>query len=335
MAAQEQMSGVDRAAILMLSLGEQDASQIMRKLEPMEVQNVTTAMSALATVTSDKLEVVVAEFAERITEGGNDLFGTNEYISQVLHQALGEKKARSMMNRIMLEQNPKGLETLRWMEPKAVANILKDEHPQICAIVVLSIEPEQAALILKLLPEDKQPEIMMRVASMDVVNPAALNELDELMRIQLAEDIPPNDSKVDGVRSAAQILNFLDTDSEARILEQISDADDGMGDSIRDQMFIFENLMSLEDRDMQRLLREIETEALVVSLKGAEEAVRERFFKNMSKRAAELLRDDIDMRGPVKLSEVEGSQKEILTIAARLAEEGEINMGGKGDEEYV
>ncbi|MCB1693096.1 MAG: flagellar motor switch protein FliG [Pseudomonadales bacterium] len=332
----EAMSGAERAAVFLLGLGEEAAAAVLRHLDPKEVQNVGAAMTTLSSVSNEKIASVVDELNESIKSSQGQISGNEDYVKRVLHDALGEQKARSMLGRILTAQNPKGLETLKWMEPKAVANLLKDEHPQICAIVMMSLDPDQSAQILALLPEEKRAEVVVRVAELDTVNPGALEELDELMRNQLTERTRAPSSKVDGIRTAAQILNFMNTDTEAAILEQISEVNESLTESIRDQMFIFENLMALEDKDMQRLLREVETETLVLSLKGTEESLRVKFFSNMSKRAAELLKEDIEMRGPVKLSDVETAQKEMLTIAARLSDDGEISLGRQGgDEEYV
>ncbi|XOV88294.1 MAG: flagellar motor switch protein FliG [Pseudomonadota bacterium] len=330
-----EMSGAERAAIFLLGLGEESAAAVLRHLDPREVQNVGEAMTRLASVSADKLASVVGELTDSLQRSAGTIAGTEDYMRRVLHDALGEDKARNMLGRILQSQSPKGLESLKWMEPRAVANILREEHPQICAIVLMSLDADQSAQILALLPAEKRPEIVMRVAGLDMVNQSALDELDELMKNQLAAHRAPPPSRVDGIRAAAQILNHLNSDAETLILEDIESADEAMSEAIREQMFIFENLVMLSDKDMQRLLREVETETLVISLKGAEDAVRQRFLGNMSKRAAELLKEDIDMRGPVKLSDVESCHKEMLAIAARLADDGEISLGKDGDEEYV
>ncbi len=331
----EQMSGTERAAVFLLSLGEEAAAAVLRQLDPMEVQNVGEAMTTLSTVSTDKIASVVGEFTETIRSGSAGLTGSEDYIKRVLHDALGEEKAKSMLGRILQAQNPQGLEALKWMEAGAVAALIRDEHPQICAIVLLSLEGEHAAQVLKVLPEEKRPEIMMRVANLNSINPGALDELNDMMQKQLAESTFTSNSQVDGVRTAANILNFLGSDMEAAILDSIQESDEQMCEHIRERMFIFENLLALSDREMQRLLREVETESLVLALKGSEENMRNKFYNNMSRRAADMLKEDIEIRGPVKLSEVEGAQKEILNTAARLADEGEISFGDKGDEEYV
>jgi len=334
MVDEQQISGVERAAIFLLSLGEDSAASILRHLDPMEVQNVGEAMAGLNAVSTEKVTQVVGDFTRTLMSGSQAISGTDEYIKRMLYQALGEDKAKSMLGRI-LQSETRGLEAMKWMEAKAVAQILKDEHPQICAIVLLSLESEHSAEVLKLLPSAKRPEIMMRVASLDAINPDALDELDEMMQKQLVDTANSSRSNVDGVRIAAQILNHMDSNAENEIMESIEGLDKDMSLEIRDKMFIFENLAMLDNKDMQRLLRETETDYLVLSLKAAEEGLRDKFYNNMSRRAADMLREDIQLLGPVKLSEVETAQKEILNVAARLAAEGDIAFGHKSDDEYV
>ncbi len=334
MVDEQQISGVERAAIFLLSLGEDSAASILRHLDPMEVQNVGEAMAGLNAVSTEKVTQVVGDFTRTLMSGSQAISGTDEYIKRMLYQALGEDKAKSMLGRI-LQSETRGLEAMKWMEAKAVAQILKDEHPQICAIVLLSLESEHSAEVLKLLPSAKRPEIMMRVASLDAINPDALDELDEMMQKQLVDTANSSRSNVDGVRIAAQILNHMDSNAENEIMESIEGLDKDMSLEIRDKMFIFENLAMLDNKDMQRLLRETETDHLVLSLKAAEEGLRDKFYNNMSRRAADMLREDIQLLGPVKLSEVETAQKEILNVAARLAAEGDIALGHKSEDEYV
>ncbi len=330
------MSGAERAAVLLLGLGEEAAAAVLKHLNPMEVQNVGEALSSVSTVSSDKLATVVGEFTETVQQGGKDLIGSEEYVRKVLYSALGEDKAKSMLGRILQANNPSGLEALKWMESDRVASLIRDEHPQICAVVLMSLEGEHAAEVLQLLPPEKRPEIMIRVANLDTINPNALDELNDMMQKQLAEKSYSSSSRIDGIRTAAGILNFVNSDAEEMMMTAIEETDEDLCEKIREKMIIFDNLMSLNDKDMQRMLREIETESLVLALKGAEENLRNRFFSNMSRRAAEMLQEDIEIRGPVRLSEVEHAQKEILNLAARLADEGEVSFGkAGGEEEYV
>ncbi len=336
MADAQAMSGAERAAVLLLGLGEDAAASVLQHLNPMEVQNVGEAMSAVTSVSSDKLASVVGEFTETLAEGHNDVIGGEDFVRKLLYSALPEDKARSMLSRILQANNPEGLEALKWMESGAVAALIKDEHPQICAVVLMSLEGEHAAEVLELLPESKRPEILIRVANLEAINPSALEELNEMMQKQLAESSFQSDSRIDGIRTAASILNYVASASEDHIMGAIAEADEDLCDQIREKMIIFDNLLALSDKDMQRMLREIETESLVLALKGAEDNLKSRFLSNMSRRAAEMLEEDIEVRGPVRLSEVENAQKEILNLAARLADEGEVSFGNKGaEEEYV
>lgn len=336
MADAQALSGAERAAVFLLGLGEEAAAAVLQHLNPKEVQNVGEAMSSVDSVSSEKLATVVGEFTETLASGGSDIIGGEEYVRKLLYSALPEDKAKSMLSRILQANNPSGLEALKWMESGAVAQLIKDEHPQICAVVLMSLEGEHAADVLQMLPEHKRAEVLIRVANLDSINPSALDELNEMMQKQLAESNFQSESQIDGVRTAASILNYLGSAVEESVLSAIEEADEDLCDQIREKMIIFDNLISLSDKDMQRMLREIETESLVLALKGAEDNMKNRFFSNMSRRAAEMLQEDIEIRGPVRLSEVENAQKEILNLAARLADEGEVSFGKQGEEdEYV
>lgn len=327
------LSGPERAAILMMSLGDDAAAAIMKHLGPKEVQSVGESMASLKNVTREMVNHVVSEFATTLstqTSLGSD---TENYLKSVLTKALGEDKAASLIDRILLGRSSKGLESLKWMEPRSVADILRMEHPQIIAIVLSYLEPDQSAGVLQLLPENTRTDIMMRVASLDGVQPSALAELDEILEKQFeSEGSSMRSSSVGGTRTAANILNMMDATIEAEIMEQMKEADEELGSQIEDLMFVFENLKEVDDRGIQTMLREIASETLIMALKGADEELREKIFKNMSKRAAEMLRDDLEARGPVKVSDVEEAQKEILSVARRMADAGEISLGGGGDD---
>ena len=246
-----------------------------------------------------------------------------------------EDKAGSVIDRILMGHDSKGLETLKWMEPRSVAELIRLEHPQIIAIILSYLEADNSAEIFTALPENMQTDIMMRISTLDGVQPSALNELDEMLEKQFAGGSDSlKSSGMGGLKTAANMLNFVDTTAENRLMEGIKEVDEELGQSIQDLMFVFDNLADVEDRGIQSLLREISSENLIVALKGADSVVSEKILKNMSKRAAEMLRDDLEAKGPVRLSEVEAAQKEILSIARRMAESGEISLGGSGDE-YV
>jgi flagellar motor switch protein FliG len=328
-------TGAERAAVFLMSLGEDAAAEVLRHMGPKEVQRLGTAMAMLANVSKSEVSKVLEEFNTAVEEQTALGVGTDEYIRKVLTSALGEDKAGGLINRILLGRNSKGLEALKWMEPRAVAEIIRLEHPQIIAIVLSYLDADHAAEVLTFLPERTQPDIIMRIATLDGIQPNALQELDDILERQFAGTNNVKASTVGGVKSAANILNFMEPSKEAALVEHIREADEDLSQEIQDLMFVFDNLVEVDDRGIQALLREISTESLVLALKAADEPLKEKVFKNMSKRAAEMLRDDLEAKGPVRLSEVESAQKEILTIARRMAETGEIVLGGKGAEEYV
>ena len=332
---ESKLEGAQRAAVFLLSLGEEAAAEVLRHMEPREVQDVGKAMTELTTISNEDLESVVGEFTEVIFSGnavGTDPLG---YVKKTLNQALGETKGNRMVNRILKGQDSKGMDALKWMDADSVALILKHEHPQICAIVLSSLESDHAAEVLSQLPRDRLPDIMMRIASLETIHPAALQELDEIIQRKVIEAVPTPPSKVEGIKIAANILGYVDSTVEAEVLDRIEEADEPMSSSIRDLLFVFDNLLTVTDRHMQRLLQEVGQDKLVIALKGASEAMRDKITSNMSSRASEMLLEDLELKGPVRLKEVEDIQKEILQIALNLAADGEIAIGGKGGDEYV
>ncbi|MDX1250744.1 MAG: flagellar motor switch protein FliG [Gammaproteobacteria bacterium] len=334
--AQKELSGSERAAILLMSLGEKDAAEILKHMGPKEVQKLGQTMAGLTNVTKEQVGVVLSELIITV-EGQTSLgIGSEDYIRKVLNQALGEDKARGVLDRILLGRNTKGLEALKWMDPKAVAEIIRMEHPQIIAIVLSYLDGDQSAQVLLQMPERMQSDLLMRIASLDGIQPAALRELDDIMERQFAGNSGNvKSASVGGVKTAANILNFIDSSREVKIMENIKDVDANLGQKIEDLMFVFADLVDIDDRGIQALLREVSSESLLLALKGADQEFKDKVFKNMSKRAAEMLRDDLEAKGPVRLSEVEAAQKEILAIARRMSESGEIMLGGKGGEEFV
>lgn len=329
------IDGVKRAAILLMSLGEESASKVLTHMEPKEVQLVGTAMAELSNVSKDQVTHVLDDFCSLIDKQTGLGLGSDEYIRSVLINALGEDKAGGMIDRILQGANTKGLETLKWMEPRSVAEIIRLEHPQIIAIVLSYLESDQAAEVLTCFPDRVRVDVLMRIATIDGIQPVALTELNDIMEKQFAGNTNVKTSSVGGIKTAANILNFLDSTMEGEIMDNVKEIDGDLGQNIQDLMFVFDNLLEISDRDIQTILREISSESLVVALKGAEEALKEKIFNNMSKRAAEMLRDDLEAKGPVKVSDVETAQKEILSIARRLAESGDISLGASGSEEYV
>lgn len=329
----KKLTGPERSAILLMTLGEQEASEILKHMGPKEVQKVGEAMAKLENVNREVVDQVLEEFINLVDEQTELGVGNEDYLRKVLVSALGEDKAGSVIDRILMGHNAKGLETLKWMEPRAVADLIRLEHPQIIAITLSYLEADQSAEVLSALPENMRADVLMRIAMLDGIQPSALNELDDMLEKQFSGNTDAiKSSGVGGIKTAANIMNFMETSVEASLMDEVKTQDEELGQNIQDLMFVFDNLVDVDDRGIQALLREVSSENLVVALKGAEEDVQEKILKNMSKRAAEMLRDDLEVKGPVRVSEVEEAQKEILAIARRMAESGEISLGGGGDE---
>lgn len=326
------IGGVDRAAILLLALGEKDAAELLRHMGPKEVQDVGMAMAKLTDVSTDQMESVMRHFVSTLEKQTALGLGSDEYIRNMLTNALGDEKAGGVIDRILLGRNSKGLEQLKWMDPRAIAEFIRFEHPQIMAIVLSFLESDQAAQVLSQFSERVRTDVVMRIATLDGIQPSALKELDEILERQFSGATNVKSSTLGGVKTAANILNLLDGTIESKLMEEILDADGDLGQEIQDNMFVFDNLIDVDDRGIQTLLREVSSEQLLLALRGADEGLKEKIFKNMSKRAAEMLKDDLEAAAPARLSDVEGAQKEILTVARRLADSGEINLGGGGEE---
>ena len=329
------LSKLDKAAIFLLSLGESDAAAILKHMGPKEVQRVGSAMAGLRTVQRDQVQEVMGDFIEVVGEQTGLGVGADSYIRTMLTQALGEDKANSLVDRILLGGSTSGLDSLKWMEPRAVADVIRYEHPQIQAIVVAYLDPDMAAEVVGYFDHKVRLDILLRVAALNTVQPSALKELNEILEKQFAGNSNTSRASMGGVKRTADIMNFLESSAESQLIESIREIDEDLSSKIEDLMFVFDNLADVDDRGIQALLREVSSDVLVLALKGADEAIKEKVFKNMSKRAAELLRDDLEAKGPVRVSDVETAQKEILTIARRMAEAGEIVLGGKGGEEMV
>ncbi len=325
-------TGPERAAILLMSLGESEAAQVLKHLGAKDVQKVGQAMASLGSVTRERVAAVVERFVGELENQTSLGVGADDYVRRVLVGALGEDKASGLIDRILLGRNSKGLEALKWMETRAVADLVRNEHPQIVAIVLAYLDADQAADVLAQLPERMRSDVLMRIARLDGIQPAALRELDEIMEKQFSGAGNIKSSSVGGVKVAANILNLMDTSMETAIIGTISESDADLGTRIQDLMFVFDDLADVDDRGLQALLREASGEMLCVALKGADPRVRDKFTKNMSKRAAEMLLEDMEAKGPVRLADVEAAQKDILSTARRLAEAGEIVLGGKGED---
>ncbi|SHG42979.1 flagellar motor switch protein FliG [Hydrocarboniphaga daqingensis] len=326
------ISGPERAAILLMSLGEGEAAQVLKHMGAKDVQRVGQAMASLANVSRERVDHVVTRFVTELDTQTSIGVGSDDYVRRVLVGALGEDKAGSLIDRILLGRNSKGLEALKWMETRAVADLVRNEHPQIVAIVLAYLDSDQAAEVLSLLPERMKSDVLMRIARLDGIQPAALRELDEIMEKQFSGGTNLKSSSVGGIKVAANILNLMDSTVESAILDRINEIDTDLSQRIQDLMFVFDDLGDVDDRGIQALMREVNGDLLTMALKGADSRVKDKVLKNMSKRAADMLVEDMAAKGPVRLADVEAAQKEILLIARRLSESGEIQLGGKGDD---
>jgi flagellar motor switch protein FliG len=329
------LEGVDKAAILLLSLTEDDAAQILKHLEPKQVQKLGQAMAQIDDMTQSKITAVHKHFIEEIQNYSTIGFQSTDFVKRALTSALGEDKAANLIDQILMGTGAKGLDSLKWMDSKQVASIIRNEHPQIQTIVMSYLDAEQSAEILSQFPEKVRLDLMMRVANLEEVQPAALQELNEIMEKQFAGQAGTQAAKMGGLKSAADIMNYLDTNIEGQLMDAIREQDEEMSQQIQDLMFVFDNLADVDDRAIQAILREVQQDALLKAIKGAEAELKDKITKNMSKRAAEMLIDDLEAMGPVRISEVETAQKEILSVARRLADAGEIMLGGGGGDEFL
>jgi flagellar motor switch protein FliG len=327
--------GLEDAAILLMTLGEEEAAEVFKHLTPREVQRLGEAIARMKSVPRERCEAVLARFEAESADQGVLLPDTDGYVRSVLRRALGDDKADMLLDRILAGNDNSGIESLKWLDPASVAELLRNEHPQIVAAIVVHLDADQAADVLRQMGERQRNEVMVRVATLDGIQPAALKDLNEVLSRLLAGGERGRKSRLGGVKAAAEILNLLGGAAETSVLDFVREADHELAQHIMDNMFTFDDLVGLDDKGIQALLREVQTESLVVALKGAGPELRERILKNMSTRAAEALREDLESRGPVRLSEVEAEQKEMLKTVRRLADEGQIVLGGSGDEQFV
>ncbi|MDQ9170819.1 flagellar motor switch protein FliG [Oxalobacteraceae bacterium R-40] len=328
-------AGLSKGAILMLALGEDEAAEVMKYLGPREVQKLGAAMSSMRSVGSEQLEAVLEEFRTQTEQNTSLGVDSDEYIRSVLTKALGDDKASSLLNRILGQRDASGIESLKWMDAEMVADLIRNEHPQIIATILVHLERYHACEVLDFFTERLRNDVMLRIATLDGVQPSALRELNEVLTKLLSGNENLKKKPMGGVRAAAEILNFMKGENETSVMENLKSYDGEMAQEIMDEMFIFDNILDIEDRGIQIILREVQSDSLIIALKGASEELREKIFKNMSQRAAEAMREDLESKGPVRLSEVEAQQKEILQIVRRLADEGQIMLGAKGEDSYI
>jgi len=327
------LKNIEQAAVVLMALGESHAAEILRHLQPHELHKIGVAMANMTNVSRHQISEIIQSFNEDVQNQSSLTVDSENFIRGVLNRALGREKAKGILEHIFDTDGKSGVDSLKWMDASAIAGGLREEHPQVVALVLSSLQTDQAAQVVALLPAALRDEALLRVAILDEVPSGALEELNELIEKQVMRNInAAATSKIGGAKRAAEILGRLDASVEGEILDKIKEIDADLGSRIEDMMVVFENLLGVSDRDIQTLLREVSSETLLVALRGADEGVRNKILGNMSKRAAELLRDDLEAMAPVKLSDVETAQKEIMSSAKRLAEAGEITLSSKGDQ---
>ncbi len=327
--------GIRKCAILLMSIGEDAAAEVIRYMGPKEVQKVSKAMASLENVTREEIQIALQELLSEAEERTTVGMAADGYIRSLLTKALGDDKAASLLDRILQGGDTSGIESLKWMDAQSAAEMIKNEHPQIIAAILVHLEYDQASEILAHFVERLRNDVMLRIATLDSIQPHALHELNDVLNSLLAGGEHIRKSSMGGIKTAAEILNFMGGAVEGGIINSIKEFDADLAQKIQDEMFVFEDVINVDDRGIQLLLREVQSESLIVALKGASPELREKIFKNMSQRAAEMLRDDLEAKGPVRLAEVEAEQKEILKVVRRLADEGQIVLGGKGDDGFV
>ena len=327
--------GLERSAILLMTLGEESAAEVFKHLSPKEVQKIGETMTRLRTVPRQRVGQVLEQFQSDAGSNGSLVADTDQYVKAVLHRALGEEKAGLLIDRIVQGTDTTGIESLKWMDAESVAELLRSEHPQIVASVLVHLERDHASEILQRLEGRARSDVLHRVATLDGIQPNALRELNEVLSRVLAGTDRLRKAALGGPKIAAEMLNGLGSAIENEVLDAVREHDEELAQSIQDQMFTFDDVVRLDDRAVQSVLREVANDALVIALKGASPEIREKFLKNMSQRAGEALREDLESRGPVRVSDVEAQQKEILKTVRRLAEEGQISIGGGGEDAFI
>jgi flagellar motor switch protein FliG len=327
--------GIEDAAILLMSLGEEEAAEVFKHLAPKEVQRLGETITRMKTITRERVDGVLDKFTAMASDQSLLVPDNDEYIKAVLRKALGDDKANLLIDRILQNTDSSGIESLKWMDAGSVAELLRNEHPQIVAAILVHLDHDQASSVLKVFPERQRNEVLVRIATLDGIQPSALKDLNDVMSKVLAGGDKLRKASLGGVKPAAEIINLMGASVETAVLDYIREADNELAQKIMDNMFTFDDLEKVDDKGIQALLKEVQSESLVIALKGATPEMREKVFRNMSTRAAETLREDLESRGPVRVSEVESEQKEMLKIVRRLADEGLVVLGGDGDDDYL
>jgi flagellar motor switch protein FliG len=327
--------GLQDSAILLMSLGEEEAAEVFKHLTPKEVQRLGETIAKMKVIPRERVETVLDRFATDASDQSMLVNDTDEYVKSVLRKALGEDKANLLIDRILQGGDVSGIESLKWMDPGSVAELLRNEHPQIIAAILVHLDYDQSSDVLKHFVERQRHEVMIRIATLDGIQPSALKDLNDVLSKVLAGGDKLRKASLGGVKTAAEIINMMGSTLEAPLLDYIRQSDPELAQKIMDNMFVFDDLLKIDDRGIQTMLKEVQTESLIIALKGATPELREKIFSNMSTRAAETLREDLESRGPVRLSEVEAEQKELLKIVRRLADEGQVVLAIGGDDGFI
>jgi flagellar motor switch protein FliG len=327
--------GIHDAAIFLMSLGEEEAAEVFKHLSPKEVQKLGETIAKTRAVSHERVDQVMQKFTSAAASQSLLVSDTDNYVRAVLKRALGDDKAALLIDRILQGGDVSGIESLKWMDPLSIAELLRNEHPQIVAAILVHLEADQTAAVLKNFTERTRNEVMLRVATLEGIQPTALKDLNEVLFKVLAGGDKIRKTSMGGVKTAAEIINMMGTQIESSVIESIREFDAELAQKIMDKMFVFEDLLKLDPKSVQMVLKEVSSDSLVVALKGSTNELRDLVLSNMSTRAAEALREDLESRGPIRLSEVENQQKEILKIVRRLSDEGQIVIGGGEDESFV
>ena len=332
----EEISGEQKVAILLMSIGEESAAEILRHMEPRDLHRIGMAMVGVRNVDRALVSSVVSSFNDEVGMSTSMGVESEGYIKEVLVRALGHEKAKKVMDDILTGESTAGMDSLKWMDTSAIALALEEEHPQLVALVLSYLDADQAGEVLGKLPSEMAYDATMRVATLEGIPAGALSELNELIEGHVLSNVSASTkSKIGGPRRAAELLGKLESEREEAILGRIKETDEELGGSIEDLMLVFEHLLRVDDRGVQTLLREISSETLMVALRGAGEDVQEKIMRNLSRRAATLLRDDMEVMSPVRIADVEAAQREIMSTAKRLADSGEISMNTGGGGGYI
>ncbi len=326
---------LQKVAVMLMSLSSEESAQVLKHLDHKEVQKIGEAMAKMKNINQMQVEnsfkSILSDAEDKTSLG----VSSQDSIRNMIVSAFGESQGSTVADKILMTSQSQGLESLQWMDAKAIADLIRFEHPQIQALIMSQLEPDVAAQLLEFFDERVRIDLVLRISSQEAIQPSAIDELNLIVESQLKRQNVSQTTPVGGVKVSADILNLVDPEMKNQLLEAIKSKNEDLAFEIEELMFIFENILDIDDRGIQALLREVSTDVLILALKGAEPAIAEKIFSNMSKRAGELLKDDLDAKGPVRLSEVEAAQKEILTVAKRMADEGEISLGGRSGEKML